>query len=249
MIFIKTKNKIREKNCVSGRIWELDFLKGIAFIFMVWDHVVYDLEAFFGMNTASLGFFKEGIGIISAVIFMTVCGISVTLGKKNLRHALTVGAAAIFLTLFTFTFDKVTGSDTVIWFGILHFLSLSMLIGHFAKKLPRFVLLIMAAGSFILGKYFSTLMVSTDYFAPFGLCSAGFYSSDYFPLFPNIAYTFIGIVIGKTLYTEKKSIFARSFRTRAINFLGRHTLVLYIIHQPIVLAVLYVINFIIAKIR
>lgn len=247
MIIIKTKNKIKQKSA-SGRIWELDFLKGIAFIFMVWDHVVYDLDAFFSVNTASLGFFKEGIGIISAVIFMTVCGISVTLGRKNLRHALTVGAAAIFLTLFTLTFDKVTDSDTVIWFGILHFLSLSMLIGHFAKKLPRVVLLILAAVSFILGKYFSTLLVGTDYFAAFGLCSANFYSSDYFPLFPNLAYTFIGIVIGKTFYSEKKSIFARKFRTRAISFLGRHTLILYIIHQPIVLAVLYAFHFIIQKI-
>lgn len=245
---MKTKTKPKQASSLgSKRIWELDFLKGTALLFMIFDHVVYDLGAFFSRNTSSLGFFKEGIGQIAAVIFMTVSAVSVTLGKRNLRHSLIVGSAAVFLTAFTFAFDKVTGSSTIIWFGILHFLALSMLIGHFAKKLPKALLLILSVCSFALGKYFLSLSVSMPYLCFLGLCSPDFYSSDFFPLFPNLAYTFLGLFIGKSIYKEKTSVFARHPKTKAINFLGRHTLIIYLVHQPVVLGVLYAIDFVLKK--
>lgn len=234
----KLKSKVKTQ---KGRIWELDFLKGIALIFMIWDHIVFDLYGFFGIDTSSLGFFQEGIGVISSVIFMTVCGVSVTLGRHNIKHGLTVFSLAAALTLFTYIFDLIASAGALILFGILHFLGLAMIIGHFAKKLPLYSLVILAAGSFALGMWFRTLTVSVPFLFPFGLVTEGFYSSDYFPLLPNLSYVFLGIIIGKTVYKEKKSLFHSDLSGNPLCFLGRHTLVLYFVHQPVVMGVLYIV--------
>ncbi len=223
------------------RIWELDFLKGLALIFMVWDHIIFDLYCFFGFDVSSLGFLKEGIGVISSIIFMTVCGISLTLGKHNLKHGFIVFSLSLALTLFTFIFDKITDSNALILFGILHFLGLAMIIGHFAKKLPVFALFIFSVLSFFLGFYFRTLTVSLPFLFPFGLTTSSFYSSDYFPLFPNLGYVFLGIIIGKSIYKNKKSLFRFSPKKSLMCFLGKHTLVLYFAHQPFIYGILYVI--------
>ncbi len=191
----------------KSRIWELDFLKGIALIFMVWDHFVYDLYGFFGFDTSGFGFFEEGIGRISAFLFMVLCGVSLTLGKHNLKRGAIVFSLGLALTLFTFIFDKITNSESLILFGILHFLGLAMIIGHFLKKLPLPLLAVLCIVCFGLGVYFESITVKLPFLFPFGLMTGSFYSSDYFPLFPNLAYVILGIILGKTVYKNKKSLF------------------------------------------
>lgn len=230
------------KSLKKERIWELDFLKGIALIFMVWDHAVFDLYGFFGVDTSALGFLQEGIGVISAIIFMTVCGVSVTLGKHNLKHGSITFGLGLALTLFTFIFDLVADAGAIIMFGILHFLGLAMIIGHFVKKLPSPLIALLSAGSFALGLYFEKISTNLSFLFPFGIVRSGFYSSDYFPLFPNLAFVFIGIIIGKTLYKSRKSLLRLKPKKSLLCFLGRHTLILYFAHQPVVFGIIFLIT-------
>lgn len=241
---VEEKLKNRTEESVGGRITELDFLKGIALIFMVFDHVVYDLGAFFSVDTSVLGVFENGVGHISAVIFMTVCGISVTLGKHNLKHSFRLFCLSSALTAITVIFDSFTNSGSSIYFGILHFLCVAMFLGHYLKRLPVWLLAVMSVGSYALGRYFLTLTVKSSLLFPFGLMSDGFYSADYFPVFPNIAFVILGIIIGKTVYKNKKSLVTFKPKRQPISFLGRHTLILYFLHQPLVLGILYVLSFV-----
>lgn len=231
-----------KKSSYKGRIPELDFLKGIALIFMVWDHIVYDLYGFFGFDVSFPDFFKEGIGAISAVIFMTVCGVSVTLGRHNIKHGIQVFSLGMALTLFTFIFDKITGEESIILFGILHFLGLAMIIGHFVKKLPVPVVALLAMCAFAVGAYFEKITVSAPFLFPLGLMTDSFYSSDYFPLLPNIGYVFIGVIIGRLIYKNKKSLLNFRPKKSILCFLGRHTLVLYFAHQPVVFGVIFIVS-------
>ena len=89
----------------KNRIPELDLLKGLAFLMTVWDHVVYDLDSLFGVSMDRLGVLKEGVGVLCAVIFTTVCGISVTLGKHNVKHGVRLLLLALALTAGTLTVD------------------------------------------------------------------------------------------------------------------------------------------------
>ena len=70
----------------------------------------------------------------------------------------------------------------------------------------------------------------------------GFVSSDYFPLFPQLGYFFIGAAIGKTAYREKKTLLPGTLeKTPAARFFcwcGRQSLFIYLLHQPIVYGLL-----------
>lgn len=229
----------------NNRIWELDLLKGVAFLMMVWDHVVYDLDSLFGVSMDRLGIFKEGVGVVCAVIFTTVCGISVTLGKHNVRHGLRLLLLAFALTAGTVTVDHFLNLGVTIWFGILHFLGAAMLLGHFIKRLPNVVIALLAVGAFALGFWFQTVRVGVPFLFPLGLCEKGFTSADFYPLVPHLGYVCVGILLGKTLYRERRSRLpaaANAAVLRPLCFLGRHTLFLYFAHQPLVIGVLFLLG-------
>ncbi len=225
----------------KNRIWEIDFLRGIAFICMVYDHAVYDLNYMFGVRTNFFWGYDDIIGDFSAITFMILCGISANFSKSNLKRGLIVFASALLLTSGTALADGLLKTRLIIVFGILHFLGLAMIISHFVKRLPIWVTASIAVTSWFIGQFFITVRLDTNIFCMFGLYSRNFYSSDYYPLFPYLAFVFLGIIIGKLIYKEKKSIFPFEIGSNPISFFGKHSFILYFIHQPIVFAVLFVI--------
>jgi uncharacterized membrane protein len=78
---------------------------------------------------------------------------------------------------------------------------------------------------------------------PFGIHSAAFWSVDYTPLFPWFGVVLAGMGIGEFLYGEGVRHFPAprfpEFLVRPLSFLGRHSLVIYLVHQPVILLVLY----------
>ena len=225
----------------KNRIWEIDFLRGIAFLCMVYDHAVYDLNYIFGIRTNFFWGYDDLIGDFSAITFMILCGISANFSKNNLKRGLIVFASALVLTAGTALADGLFNTRLIIVFGILHFLGIAMIISNFAKKLPIWLTAILSVGSWLLGEYFLTVRLNTNMLCMFGLYSRNFYSSDYYPLFPYLAFVLIGIILGKLLYKEKKSLFPFSIGKNPISFFGKNSFILYFIHQPIVFAVLFII--------
>ena len=82
---------------------------------------------------------------------------------------------------------------------------------------------------------------------PIGFTIAGIPSqADYMPLFPWLGIFLLGCVIGRTCYKEKKTLFPSADKTmkaisRPVEFIGRHSLIIYLVHQPVVYGILYVI--------
>ncbi len=76
---------------------------------------------------------------------------------------------------------------------------------------------------------------------PLGLPWKGFISSDYFPLLPNLGYFLLGAFLGRTLYKNKESLLPNvSTDNPVIRFLllcGKHSLWIYLLHQPVLSAV------------
>ena len=72
------------------------------------------------------------------------------------------------------------------------------------------------------------------------------FGSEWVGMFPNAAFIFIGAFIGQTVYKDKKSIFAKydkendvttneklNRKTAPFLFFGHHTVLIYLLHQPI----------------
>jgi len=77
---------------------------------------------------------------------------------------------------------------------------------------------------------------------PLGIHSAAFWSVDYTPLFPWFGVVLVGMGIGEFLYGEGKRHFSvpwfPEFLVSPLSFLGRHSLVIYLVHQPVILLML-----------
>ncbi len=77
---------------------------------------------------------------------------------------------------------------------------------------------------------------------PLGIHSAAFWSVDYTPLFPWFGVVLVGMGIGEFLYGEGIRHFTAprfpEFLVQPLSFLGRHSLVIYLIHQPIIILLL-----------
>ncbi len=73
------------------------------------------------------------------------------------------------------------------------------------------------------------------------------YSVDYFPVFPWFGVFLIGIFLGNVLYPKYERRIqipdlSRFFVVRFFCFLGRHSLTIYLLHQPILILLLYVLG-------
>lgn len=71
-------------------------------------------------------------------------------------------------------------------------------------------------------------------------------STDYIPLLPWLGVFCIGCILGTRLYPDKKSLFpTRNFANKwLVSKLGRRSLLVYIIHQPIIFLLLGILSFI-----
>ncbi|HHT92359.1 MAG TPA: DUF1624 domain-containing protein [Clostridiaceae bacterium] len=219
------------------RIWEIDALRGLFIIFVVIIHLIFDLEYIYKIDLKLPNIYYF-IQINGGVLFILISGISITLGSRCIKRGLFVLGCGLLITLVTyFLFPEIT-----IVFGILHLLGICMLLYPTYKKLPSWVITLLAVPIVILGYVFENKYVNNPYLFMFGLTTEKFNSGDYFPLFPHLGYFMIGVVLGRLLYSDKKSLLPNfpknNLIIRFLKFCGRHSIWIYLIHQPVIYLVL-----------
>jgi len=232
-----------------SRIWEIDFLRGLAIILMVCYHLLFDLGEFSGIKQF-LGFSTDLTTVawtvaqyFFAVLFVVLSGISSTLSRNNVRRGVRLLVVSILVSVATYVFDPAS----TVYFGILQCLAISMLIYGAAFKKSG-VVACAAWGAIIIGLGAALPMlrkaveVSSDWLLPFGLHSPSFSSYDYFPLIPWLGIFLAGAVLGKSVYAAKRSLLPWRLPETFVNFAGRHSLLIYIFHQPVIMGVLYVLG-------
>ncbi|MBE6544384.1 MAG: DUF1624 domain-containing protein [Ruminococcaceae bacterium] len=235
-------NEITKKK----RIWELDFIRGVAIIGVVFVHVVYDLNSIFRVNF-DLGPVFDVIQEYGSLIFIVLSGICVTLGRHNIKRGLIVlgGGAIISGVTYFMVHMGMLSSYAKIDFGILSCLGCCMLFYSLVKDVNKYVLLAIGAVFIGLGFWTSRVYLDYDWLLALGLRSRSYYAGDYFPLLPNLGYFLWGSFIGKTAYKNKKTLIPavndQNIVIKAFSFLGRQSLWIYLAHQPIAYGVLYLI--------
>ena len=217
----------------ENRIPELDVARGICILAMAAIHFLYDITELYGILPIPLpavyGLLKSG-----GCIFFILSGISATLGHRHLRRGLTVFGCGMAVSAVT----AATGFLPV-RFGVLQSLGTSMLLWIFFQKLPNAALLTASSLSLALGALFERITVSVPFLYPLGLTPKGFESADFFPVFPFFGYFLAGACLGRMFYSARRSLLPNmSFSSpapRFLGFCGRHSLLIYLIHQPILI--------------
>ena len=79
-------------------------------------------------------------------------------------------------------------------------------------------------------------LYATPWLSWLGLPDATFSSGDYYPLLPYLALYFCGAAMGAWWSGRGYPEWARRANVAPLNFVGRHALAVYVIHQPVLLA-------------
>ena len=222
------------------RIWELDAFRGICILGMVFVHLMYDLAELYGIIDWEYPLWFDIMKNWGGVLFVLLSGICATLGRRSVRRGLIVLAGGLIVSAVTwgmykfFHFHK----SIIIYFGVLHCLGSCMILWWLCKRLPTWILGLLGGAMVAAGLYLGTIYPADNlYWIWLGVIPRGFMTSDFFPLLPNLGYFLLGAVIGRMLYRKKETLFPRvnprNFLIRILSFLGRHSLEIYLLHQPI----------------
>ena len=220
------------------RIWELDALRGICILGMIVVHFFFDLS-YFGDLSLTLPNWFIFVRQYGHVLFVLISGICVTLASRSFQRGVVVFGAGLLITYVTMFMDQILGfSNMRIWFGILHMLGICRMLYPLFKRLPHWALALIGVAFIALGFWFETFTVSVDFLFPLGLRSGRvFTGSDYFPIFPGFGWFLVGAFLGKTIFRKKQSLLPRVNAENAVlrffRCCGKHSLLIYLAHQPI----------------
>ncbi len=227
----------------SERFWEVDALRGIAIILMIVSNFATDL-AYFNIADLSSGFWWVFARLTAGIfLFLVGASLAISYSKRgdNFKHYLKRGAKifswGLAITVITWIFLK----EDLILFGALHLIGISIILAYpFLKR--RYNSLIYGISAILVGLYLPHIFVTTKWLLPLGLFPADYFYIDYFPIFPWIGVILIGLFFGNVLYHSGKRKFKitdYSAQTGILQMLGRNSLLIYLIHQPILVGLLY----------
>lgn len=230
------------------RIPLLDILRGLAVIGMVVFHANYLLEHVFARDIIPIGdAFWNLLGPSVAIVFISLAGVVSILSshgksvrhilEKTLKRTLILAACALTVTLVTYTLIP---EQRISW-GILHFLTLAGVLGVITLRTGYL--------TFLLGivcltlPYLSLTSLASIWLIPIGYPPQDYYSADYYSLIPWMGYYLIGQGIGYALSRNNTLLASRDSHISQHSlfaFLGRHALMIYMVHVPVIYGVMWV---------
>jgi len=246
--------KTSKRGRKSVRLWEVDMMRGFAVVLMMIYHFVWDLNYFQLYQPDLMGLAWKAFPRFIASTFILVMGISMTLsynrvvqvtGRRNhfgkyLRRGAEIFGLGLIVTVATYFF---IGRGFVI-FGILHMLGLSVILAYPFLHLNKWLTLVVGIVLIGVGIYLGGLVVTYPWLLWLGVKQAGRYMVDYYPMLPWFGVALVGIFLGHILYPQGQPRFqfpetpASFWPIQGLRFLGRHALLVYAIHQPILIGLL-----------
>jgi len=221
------------------RLAAVDALRGLAIVAMVLFHFSFDLALF---RIARLDFEHDLFWIVARAVivatFMGLVGVSLVLAarqdvapSRRWRRVAVIAACALAVSAASY----VMFPETWIRFGILHAIALSSVIAWPLARRPRLALglgvAIVAAGMFVAHAAFDHPALQW-----IGFTTVLPRTEDFVPLFPWLGVTLIGIAIGDVLARRGFGpLRPLANAPGLIRWLGRHSLAVYLIHQPVLL--------------
>lgn len=234
------------------RFHALDLLRTTAITCMTIYHAAFDLSRFYEWDidvfSPSWLAFARG----TATLFLLLSGASAAISldrmrtldphrrlRKHLLRFARIGGAALLVSVATYAIDPAT----YVRFGILHLIATAGLLLPLAVPLKERAALL-GIGLIGIGLPLRMLRADTALLLPFGVPPAGFRTVDYFPLLPWLGVMLIGYAIGYRFYVRalkrgNVGTFKPVNMPTILLWPGRHSLLLYLLHQPLIMAVLW----------
>ena len=221
----------------GGRALWVDVARGGAIVAMVIYHFSFDLM-YFGLVdwpvAGGAGWRAFAAAIASTFLFLV--GVSLVYAHEGgirwrpfaRRLAILVAAAAVV------TVGTVYAIPAPIYFGILHAIAAFSVLALAFLRAPVWLTLMAAALVFAAPLVATSPVFDAPWFYPLGLAAERPYTFDYEPVFPWFAVTLLGVATAKLLPRGQWQPAPAALRW--LTFAGRHSLIIYLLHQPVLFA-------------
>ena len=224
----------------------MDAARGVAIIMMVVYHLTYDLSVFGGYDIAATSGFWARFADATASLFLFLVGVSLAISHargggdrfgKYLLRGLRIFGYGMVLTVVFLLFGM-----GIVAFGILHLIGVSIVFSYpfLNLRLANVALgvLVFGVGLYVVAQ---NPVSESPWLLPFGVAPEGWPMPDYRPLLPWFGVVLVGLGLGNAVYggprpgtvPQKAPVVARPLLP-----LGRNSLIIYLVHQPILIAVL-----------
>jgi len=230
------------------RVAAVDVARGLALVGMGVYHSIWDL-AHFGFVAASLPF-APAMRLLSDAVagaFLALVGVSLTLAHPDglrrgpfARRLAKIVAAALLVTAATFFLDR----DEPITFGILHCIAAASLVAAPFVGAPPWATLAAGAAALVAPLLFANADFDSPALVWLGLGTVAPRALDWRPLLPWAGVALVSLALARVLrpwFAPSPLALWRpaSLFGRALAFAGRHSLTIYLVHQPILFGALF----------
>lgn len=241
----------------AQRYLELDLLRTIAVVLMIVYHAVFDLAFFFDLPMDPFGGGWIVLQRCTAILFLIVVGVSFAIsygrmerrgaGWRNIlmKYARRAAGLLVCAGLISIVTAFAAGEQWI-RFGALHLIGTAVLLLPFLMPLREGTAML-ALGVFLLSFFLPDAAARlhesrlAPLLLPLGIPPPAFASVDYLPLIPWLAPVLAGTALGNALYNRGwlRRHLPVNRVTAILTLPGRHALAIYLLHQPVLLAGLW----------
>jgi len=246
-------NKNKSKNTNKTPHYQIiDIARGSAIALMFIYHFCFDLT-YFGFTTSQFNTDPFWLNfrtlIVSSFLFIMGVSLALTANKKLNRNKFLKRLSIIVIyATFVSVSSYIMYPRSMIFFGILHFVALASVLCLLFSKW-YWLNLLLGSSIIIFVMLFKFQLFDLAYLQWIGLMTHKPITEDYVPLFPWFGVVLIGLFFGKLLFIDKKSAFSRKCQNwstdvqiaKILAFGGKHSVHIYILHQPLFIGLLYII--------
>jgi uncharacterized membrane protein len=231
------------------RYWEIDALRGVAMLLMTAFHLTWDLVNY---RVVDVNMGREpwpSFSRIIATMFLSLSGISLVIsyyrgGKergftKYLLRGLKVFGLEMVVPLTTYVAIR----NQFVIFGILHLIGFSIVAAYpFLPRQRKWVSLLVGLALIAVGIAINRRTTSFPWLIWLGINQRGRWMADWYPVLPWYGLVLVGISAGHALYPGARRRFDLPDWSglpviAQLCFLGRHALLYYILHQPVLIGI------------
>lgn len=247
----------RGMNIEKKRYTLIDILRSFAMIAMIFYHAVWDLVYIFDVDVP--WFSSQSAAILQMSIrlsFIILSGFCWSMSRNNLKRGCIVYIASWIITIVTMLFMP----NQYILFGVLSLIGSAMLftlpLDSLFKKINPYIGILACSVLFILFKQIMNgyigignielLQIPSSFYnshigAYLGFPDYAFQSTDYVPIFPWLFVFWIGYFIYQLFKKRDWLKHLKMVESKPLEWIGRNSLLIYMVHQPIIYVILYLV--------
>lgn len=229
----------------TKRLVVVDLARTVALAGMALFHFTFDLELFGHLPPGTT--VQGGWAVFARVVagsFLFLSGVSLVLAHGNgvrwpafRSRLLRVAAAAVLVTVATW----VALPQAFIFFGILHAITFASVVGIMLIRLPVWALLALVLTVLAVNEGVALEAMNPRWLVWTGLGAAQPWTMDFVPVFPWIAAVLGGMATAMAMAAAGLWDRLRGGGPvlQRLAWPGRHSLAIYLIHQPILLSLVW----------